>query len=404
MLTRRTCLLGGVASAALPSLASAADNTDRDFDPESPLPHKEAFAPFDSTYLNSASQHPVSIGAKRAVNKYLDYKSFSTDTGFSNFQTYERVLENYARLIGADTDEVCYVQSTTVGENLILKALGYQRGRGRIVTDDLHYVGSLPTYTELEKLGVEIVTLRADDNGRMSLDQFDEAITAETGLVCVSSISMVNGFQHDLKGLCEIAHAKNAFVYADVVHEVGSMPFDVRRSGVDFCSAAGYKWLMGEQGLGFLYARKDRLAELERPWFGHYQLQRRTSFGFPDPRRSIAVTDYTHLNSVLGYFAMGSQANINAALLDHSLDYLLTVGPDRIQTYRRPLLNRLQDALPSLGYESITPTETSSALVSFRHDGNTEELHGKLDVAKIAISVAQFHMRISPTVFNRFCF
>lgn len=400
MLTRRACLLGGTAAAIIPLAVSTDAEAAVEFDPASAFPHKGAFSLIDGTYLNCASQHPLSRGGRAAVDRYLDYKAFSGNSDYSVSQAYERVLENYAKLINADVDEVCFVQSTTVGENLVLRALDFQRGRGHIVTDDLHYVGSLPTYAELEKLGVDIVTLRADKGGRISLDQFARAITADTRLVCVSSVSMVNGFRHDLKGLCDIAHAKGALVYADVVHEVGSMPFDVRQSGVDFCSAASYKWLMGEQGLGFLYARKNRLANLTRPWFGHYQLRSRRSFGFPNPEPADVVTDYEHLDSALGYFAMGSQANINAAILDNSLQYLLSVGPEKIQKYRQPMVDRLQEALPRLGFESITPRDAGTALVSFRHTGNADELHEKLDAANVTISIAQYHLRVSPTVFN----
>ena len=402
MLTRRACIVGGAAAVTLaPELVLSADD-DQAFDPQSALPHKSAFATFGNTaYLNCASQHPLSLAGRRAVNAYLDYKSFDGRSDYSNFEVYERVLEKYARLINADKDEVCYVQSTTVGENLVLKALELDNGSGRIVTDDLHYVGSLPTYAELQRSGVEIVTLRADSSGRVTLDQYEAAITAGTTLVCLSSVSMVNGYHQDLAGLCEIAHDNGALVYADVVHEVGSMPFDVRASGVDFCSAASYKWLMGEQGLGFLYARKDRLAALSRPWYGHYQLKSRSSLGFPNPGDGQPnVTEYEHLDSAVGYFAMGSQANINAALLDQSLQYLLDVGPDRIQKYRQPLIDRLQHMLPRLGYQPITPTASKSALVSFLHDGNTAQLRQKLSEAGITATVAQRYLRVSPSVFN----
>ncbi len=280
-----------------------------------------------------------------------------------------------------------------------MKALGIDVG-DRIVTDDLHYVGSLPTYVELEKRGVEVVTLRANESGEVTLDQYEAAIDGNTRLICLSSVSMVNGFQQDLNGICQLAHAKGALVYADVIHEVGSVPFDVKHSGVDFCSCASYKWLMGEQGLGFLYARKDRLAKLERPWFGHYQLRTRTSLAFPTIIATDSLTEYEHHDSALGYFAMGSQANIVAALLDHSLRYLLAVKPQRIQEFRQPMIDRLQDALPRLGYPSITPRNSRTALVSFRHDGNTSEIRSRLSDANIVISVAQHHMRISPSVFN----
>lgn len=399
MFTRRECLVGGSAALLVSNALVGSAETAPLPSPASPLPHKDAFFPSAGTYLNCASQHPVSRGSRNAIDRYLDYKTFATDSDYSNAAVYKRALENYARLINAHVDEVAYVQSTTVGENLVLKALNIPQGGGRIVTDDLHYLGSLPTYAELAKRGMDVVTLRAQD-GRIDMDAFENAIAADTKLVSISSVSMVNGFQHDLQKICDLAHAKGAVVYADVVHQVGSTPLDVRESGVDFCSAASYKWLMGEQGLGFLYVRKDRLAEIERPWFGHYQLKQRHGLGFPNPVRNDEVVEYEHHDSALGLFAMGSQPNIIAAQLDYSLQYLLDVGVERIQKYRQPLIDRLQEMLPKLGYAAITPPDSTTALVSFRHDGDTGRLHGKLDAEEITISVAEHHFRVSPSVFN----
>ena len=97
---------------------------------------------------------------------------------------------------------------------------------------------------------------------------------------------------------------------------------------------------------------------------------------------------------------MGSQSNIVSALLDHSLPYLLQLGVDKIQAYRQPLIDRLQAEMPKIGYASITPQNSKTALVSFLHSGNAEEIHNKLDAAKVTVSVAQHHIRISPSVFN----
>lgn len=397
MITRRACLKAGPAALLAPAAVSAQEAP---FDPSSPLPHKAAFAPLNTTYLNSASQHPVSLGARKAVQRYLDYKSFAVDSEFSNFGTYMDVLEKYARLINADSNEVTYVQSTTVGENLVMKALGLPYAGAKVVTEELHYVGSLPTYAQLADRGVEVVTVRATDDGRIPLEDFERAIDEDTTLVTVSAVSMVNGFQHDLEALCEIAHARGTLVFADLVQAVGSVPIDVKQSGVDFCSAASYKWLMGEQGLGFIYARNDRLAEIERPWFGHYQLASRADLGFPNPERGASVTDFEHIEGARGYFAMGSQPNIIAALLDHSLDYLHAVGVERIQAYRQPLIDRLQEEITALGLSPLTPGGTRSAIVSFRHDGDARALRDRLHAANVTVTVGPHHLRVSPSVFN----
>lgn len=399
MLTRRACLIGGAVAASLPYSLHAV-SAGRDFDPGSPFPHKDAFFPFEGVYMNSASQHPLSRGARKAIDRYLDYKTFSSDSDFSNAGVRDRITKNYAQLINADQDEICFVQSTTVGENLVLKALDIPYKPARVVTDELHFIGSLPTYSELAKHGMDVVTIRASGDGSIDLGKFEKEINEDTRLVSVSLVSTINGYQHDLKRLCEIAHAKGAYVYADVIHAVGSVPIDVRETGVDFASASAYKWLMAEMGLGFLYVRKDRLAEIKRPWFGHGQLARMQPQGFPNPNAGDTVTDYEHLDTALGHFAMGTQANIIASELDYSLDYLLQVGVERIQAYRQPLMDRLQDELPKLGYASITPRGTRTALVSFRHDGNVDAMRARMAKHKITISVSTHHFRVSPSVFN----
>ena len=402
MITRREWLAGSAAAAVLPfapGVSAAPGGFDLTVDPSSPLPHKDAFFAFEGTYLNSASQHPMSRAARRAADHYLDYKKFSAPASYPFEPMRQRIRENYARLINADADEICFVPSTTVGENLILQALDIPGTPGRIVTDELHFVGSLPTYSELAKMGMDVVTIRASEDGSIDLDQYERAINGETRLVAVSHVSMLNGFQHDLKGLCEIAHANGALVYADTVQSAGSTPIDVRDSGLDFTSAAGYKWLMGDMGLGLMSVRKDRFASLRRPWYGSGQLSRREHLGFPNPGAGGRVTEYEYLDSALGYFAMGTQANIVAAELDASLDYLLAVGVERIQAYRQPLIDYLQDELPKLGYATITPRGAGSAIVSFRHDDGAA-ISNRLRATGITITVAEHYFRVSLSVFN----
>ena len=406
MITRRNLLAGGAAAAAtLPLITESASAQSSElfvFDASAPLPHKDLFFPFKGTYLNNASQHPVSRIARQAMDHYLDYKKFSEPGGSYPFgEMRDRLRTNYAELINADVDDICFVASTTVGENLILQALDIPGKPGRVVTDELHFVGSLPTYAELARQGMDVVTIRAGEDGSIDLDAYEQAINDDTRLVAVSSVSMLNGFTHDLKALCELAHAHGALVYADTVQGVGNTPIDVRDSGVDFTSASGYKWLMGDMGLGMMSVRKDRLHLLKRPWYGSNQLARRTHMGFPTPgsENADAVTNYEYLDSALGYFAMGTVANSVTAALDASLQYLLATGVERIQAYRQPLIDHLQDELPRLGYPTITPRGTGSAIVSFRHD-DRDGLRKKLNDAGITITVSQHYFRVSVSVFN----
>jgi selenocysteine lyase/cysteine desulfurase len=81
----------------------------------------------------------------------------------------------------------------------------------------------------------------------------------ETELIELSHVAMFTGFQQDLKAVCDLTHANDALVYADIAQSAGCTPIDVKAMGLDFCACSSFKLLMGDFGLGFLYAREDLL-------------------------------------------------------------------------------------------------------------------------------------------------
>ncbi|MGH8290945.1 MAG: aminotransferase class V-fold PLP-dependent enzyme [Steroidobacteraceae bacterium] len=91
------------------------------------------------------------------------------------------------------------------------------------------------------------------------IGDLDALIDSRTRLVAVTLVGSDTGFTHDLKSVCEAAHAKGSLVYADVIQAAGAIPIDVKDSGVDFCCAGTYKWMMGAFGTAFPYVRPDRL-------------------------------------------------------------------------------------------------------------------------------------------------
>ena len=233
------------------------------------MPARDAFFPMATAYLNSAAAHPLSRRARQAVMQYLAARSFQAQVSRLALDAIrERVRVKFAALINAKPEEVCIVQSTTAGEHLVVQALAIPSAGGRIVTDTLHFPGSFYLYQEMANAGMDLVWLRPRDGKSVHLADMEAAITRKTRLVALSLVSAVNGFQHDLKRVCEIAHARGALVYADIVQAAGAVPVDVKESNVDFAACASYKWLMGDFGLALLYVRQDLLGHIRRTQFG----------------------------------------------------------------------------------------------------------------------------------------
>ncbi len=305
----------------------------------------------------------------------------------------------FAALINAKPEEICLVQSTTAGEQLVVQALNIPAVGGRIVTDTLHFPESSYLYEELAKLGMDVVWVKPRDGHSVDPADIENAMTKQTRLLVLSLVSNVNGFQHDLKKVSEIAHAHGALVYADIIQAAGAVPIDVRASNVDFAACASYKWLMGDFGLGFLYAREDLLERIKRTQFGYQQLINLDTHVYPfDPPGKAAVS-YGVRHDAMGHFATGTTAGAGVAQLDYSLDYIRELGVENIQRHRQPLLDKARIELERKDYRCMTPEGSTSPILTFIYP-NAAKLAPRLDAARVKISLIDNRIRISASVFN----
>lgn len=391
MLTRRALVAAATAGGALAqtTVANAA-------------PAKAHFAAMPFTHLDAGSTHPMPLGARAALEEYLRYKTQdgSVPATYSVGAKERSMIARFGAMVGAAPDELSLVQSTTMGENLVIRALGIPEGSGRIVTDALHFFGSFFTYGELAKAGMDVVTLPMTREGRIDMGAMAAAVNDRTRLVSISAVSTTNGFQHDLKQVCDLAHAHGAYVYVDMVHAAGVTPLDLRAAGVDFAAGSSYKWLMGDFGLGFLYVRKEVQEKVQRPWWGYHQVSAFKSHVFPYDPPGAGVATYEMSPDAAGKFAMGTTSWTGVVQLDYSLGLLAQLGVPAIEAARQPLLAAVQGELRRRGYEPLTPLDSRTALVAFALKDARAKLGDLLKAANIRLTVSQNRFRVSLAAFN----
>src|SRR5580698_4363434 len=281
------------------------------------LPDKANF-PLDHIYLNAAYTHPFGRFAFEAGETFLRARMKDPNRPWPDNNARDAAVAAFARLINAAPEDIAVVPSTMEGENLIVQSLGLDKTTG-VTTDAYHY--SLPLYGELEKRGVPVAIAAPRDN-RIELDDLERLMSPSTRLVAVSAVSSDTGFAHDLKSLCDMAHGKGALVYADIIQAAGAVPLDVKATGVDFCCAGAYKWLMADFGIAFLYVRPDRLKELQRVQVGWRQYEDYTSHIYPfDPPGRNGV-DYTLGSTTAARFEVSTPSWEALAVAEQSLAYL----------------------------------------------------------------------------------
>ena len=381
--------LQGLSLLSLAPFASTGKASALADEPADPL-SKAAFPFKVKTYLNAASYHPISISTARCLREYA-----ASRATLQEMADTPDVRVQFAQLINATPDEIAIVPNTSTAENFIVDALEIRPGTDRIITDGFHFMGSLYMYEQRAKMGYDVQVVRPRG---LVIDLADIAarLNKHTKLIAASLVSWATGFKHDLKALCALAHDHGAMVYADIIQAAGSIPIDVRESGVDFAACSSYKWLMGDAGVGFLYVREDRLEQLRRPVAGYHQL----SFNPRDlPFDPQHAGPWSIRKGASGYFDTGSEADLIQVGVGNALGHILAAGPAKIAERRKPLTDLLRQTLPQFGFTPMAPV-SDAALVCFAYPNAARKLQDTLINADVGISLYENRIRVSPSVYN----
>ncbi len=335
-----------------------------------------------SGWLDAAYQHPMPLEAQASVRRYLREKTAVPSNQMAKV-LQDEVKTLFGQLVGAPASDIAFVPSATAGEMLILAGLDLLE-RGRIVTDDLHFSGSLAMYEQLRKGGVDVEVIASRD-GVVDPERVERALASHpTDLLSLSWISAHNGFRHDLTQMAAMAHRHGALVYADIIQGVGAIPLDLPSTGIDFAATSSYKWLMGEIGAGFLWAP-------ERTW----PILKRFAFGL---RQRDAVASDGRPISAAGLFETNSVSNIVLAALRATLPTLVHARATGTTPEREPLLDHLQADLRAMGIAPLTPS-MDSTIVAFRVDRPTE-LIAAMSRGGVYATHSECRLRLAPSIHN----
>ena len=380
MLSRRQLFAGAAGAATAASIAGSAYPRPRSKD----LDWARADFPWAAreTYLNCALEHPLSVHSSRAMQEYIDYLTTGPDSGrakFENTALQENVRRQFAKLIAAKPSEIAFVPSTQIGENLVIDGLGIAQAGGNVVTNDLHYGGSLSNYRARKQRGLDVRVVKHRDFV-MDMRDLERVVDRKTKLIAIALVSNINGYLHDIRTISELAHAHGAYVYVDVIQAAGAVPIDVRDMGVDFLACSAYKWLMGGR-FGYLYVREEHHGGVMRP----------TQFG----SKGSGQTDARQ-------YQVSTPNHVGFVCQHEALEYIHKLGVQNIRAHVRPLTARLRKEMPAIGYPAITPEGNESPIISFRVR-DPEAARESLRRAGVIVSLgsgANARMRVSPSVFN----
>ena len=216
-------------------------------------------------HLNAAGS---SLPSRRTLDATLDHLRLEAEIG--GYEAADRarpVLDGFypsiAKLIGAEADEIAYVENATRGWDLAFYSLDFKPG-DRILTCVSEYSSNYISYLQVaKKTGAEIVVVPDDRHGQIDLAALERAIDKRTKLVSISHIPTQGGLVQPAEAVGKIVNDAGILYLLDACQSVGMMPIDVKNIGCDFLSATGRKYMRGPRGTGFLYARTRSTSQIE---------------------------------------------------------------------------------------------------------------------------------------------
>jgi cysteine desulfurase len=163
--------------------------------------------------------------------------------------------EQVASLLNAEKDEIVFTGGATEALNMAIRgvAKAYQ-GKGKhLVTAKTEHKAVLETYADLEAQGFSTTYLDVDQNGLVSLEELENALTKDTILVSIMHANNETGVLQDVEAIYERAKAKNILFLTDATQAMGKVPVSVAHCDLLACS--GHKFY-APKGVGALYIRR----------------------------------------------------------------------------------------------------------------------------------------------------
>lgn len=347
-------------------------------------------------YFDHAAVAPLPEPTRAAVAEWLQQ---AAELGDAVWPEWNRRLElartHTAAMIGAATDEIALVPNTTAGINYVAQGFPWQPG-DNVVTLANEFPSNAYPWLNLAPRGVETRLVEVP-GGVVDLNRIEAAMDERTRLLSLSWVGFASGYRVDLHQIAELCRRRNVRFFLDAIQGLGVYPLDVRTIPVDFLAADGHKWLLGPEGAGVLYIRREMLDVIRPVHVGWNSVQRPFDFDRIEFELKKSAARYEGgAANMAGQIALGASLGLLRELGVSPTESPVGDAVLQIADYTRAELRRSGATIVSTDVEGHR-----SGIVTFTMTGrDPKELREKLFAANVVTSCRGGGVRISAHGYN----
>jgi cysteine desulfurase/selenocysteine lyase len=275
---------------------------------------------------------------------------------------YDQARSKIARYIGAGSDRtIVFVRGATEAINLVAYGSEALFNPGDVILLTLleHHSNIVPWQLLAKRRGLKIEFADITQDGRLDLDDFKrKVVELKPKLVGVTQLANSLGTVTPISEVVAFAKNHGAKVLVDGAQGAVHLGVNVESLGCDYYVFSGHK-IYGPTGIGVLYAKPERLEEMQ-PFQGGGDMI------------SYVSVEGSGWAEIPQRFEAGTPAFPEAIALGAAIDFITSFDPEEVRRYEHELLTNAVEMLrkePGITlYGPVTTGGEQAAVVSFSID------------------------------------
>jgi selenocysteine lyase/cysteine desulfurase len=279
-----------------------------------------------------------------------------------NHKLWQQIKAKAGGILNCDADEIAYTRNTTEGANIVCNGLPLQRGDEVITTTHEHVGNTIAWLARQKSEGIVVKTFTPSaQSAAENLARIEALLTPRTRALSISHVTCATGQVLPVEAIGDLARAHKLWYFVDGAQSAGHLPVDVKRIGCHAYATSGHKWLLGPKGTGLLYVSREAQDVIEPKFVGAYSASGKWDM--------ISTGDFEFTPTAQRY----EYGTVSAPLfvgLEAALDFLQTIGVDKVWAHNHAMAAHLKEGLNRLGATVLSPQDPAehSGIITFKID------------------------------------